>query len=144
MSTAPPSHENAHAALLGPAAAAALRTPNRGRVFAVARNSPVERIDGIPVGPATELSAAELSELQAALLDPATWQWDVSTRHRPLADTLLEVTGPGGRVLVGLDRRGGKLGVVRDGRLHVADIAPNSPGTAILVRLAQRAVATEG
>lgn len=135
--------EQLRLALVGAAGDAAVRATTEIAVHPVRRETPTDRVDGIPVGRALTLGDADVALVRAALTDPATWRWDVSTRHRPLADTLFVLQGAVGRVLVGLDRRGGKLGVVKGGRLEVADIAPGSPGVGALVRFAERADAEE-
>jgi hypothetical protein len=134
----------AWAALIGADAERALRAHGRVRVFAVRRSGASGRVHGVPVGHGLDLTADEAGAVCAALLQPSTWRWDRTTRHRPLADTLIEVQSAEGLALVGLDRRGEKLGVLRDGQLHVADTAVDSAGARVLYSLAERAASVGG
>ena len=131
--------ETARRALVGDEAEASIRAAVSAVAYAVRRASPVGHVDGIPVGPAVPLDSDTFSSVQRALLSPTTWVWEASTRHRPMADTVVELSGPAGRALVGLDCRGAKLGIVRAGRLHVADLRTGSEGGVALVALAERA-----
>ncbi len=135
--------KRAHAELLGEDALEIVGSATATRVYEVRRGQDAARVHGIPVGPVLELPPEEVRAVCAALLDASTWRWDRITRHRPVADTLFEVEAPSGTALVGLDRRGGKLGVVRAGQLQVADVAPGSAGVETRYGVAARA-ATAG
>ncbi len=120
--------------LIGDAALASLSGVQVVRVHAVARGTaPAARVAGIGVSRSVALDAAASDALRAALADDALWDLAAISRHRALPDTLFEL----GSVVVALDRRGGKLGVVRGGLIPALDFQKSAAPTQVLFTVAR-------
>jgi hypothetical protein len=94
-----------------------------------------DRIGPFSVTGKRVLSPADVSALCASLLDDDTWEWEVITRHRPIPEVMFELVRGGQRAVFVLDRRGGKLGFLRDQEILARDIDASSPGARILNQL---------
>jgi hypothetical protein len=94
-----------------------------------------ERIGLFSVTGKRVLSQADVSALCASLLDDDTWQWEFITRHRPIPEVMFELVNGGQRAVFVLDRRGGKLGFLRDQEILARDIDASSPGVRFLNQL---------
>jgi hypothetical protein len=94
-----------------------------------------DRIGLFSVAGRRALSPADVSALRESLFDDDTWEWEFITRHRPIPEVLFEFVREGRRAVFVFDRRGGKLGYLRDQEIRALDFDAGSPGIRIFNRL---------
>ena len=102
------------------------------------------RIENLSVTGSRPLSSAEVTALRQSLSDDATWRWDLITRHRPVPEVLFELVLGDLRAVFVLDRRGMKLGLLRDRTIHARDLNTGSPGARALAQIVESSDSTHG
>lgn len=96
---------------------------------------PTERMEPFAVSGTRALASKEASLLRACLLDETTWRWDRITRHRPIPEVLFKISCGSEHVVFVLDRRGVKLGFLRNREILARDIDPESKGAQEISRI---------
>lgn len=102
------------------------------------------RLGRFAVGASRGLSPDETAGLRHSLADDRTWEWEFTTRHLPIPEILFELVLGSRSAVFLLDRRGMKLGYLRDLEMIARDWVPASPGGQLLSRIADSIASTTG
>lgn len=96
------------------------------------------------VGTSRQLDVNDTTRLRQSLLDDTTWRWDRITRHRAIPEVLIDLVHGDAHVVLVVDRRGAKLGVLRDDEILARDLATDSDGARVLSSLIDANAARSG